>query len=107
MLNYITPRAVTTVSEQPADAVVKYNGLVYWAPQRKYSSACLIDVTEYPYDRHTCDMWFQSIANPSDNMNITAYPTSPLDLDTYLSSYKDAQEWQVMHVMAKIATTYT
>ena len=91
MLLHIHHRAVTTLREQSADAIIKYNGQVFWAPQRKYSSACLIDVTEYPYDRHTCDMWFQSIANPSANLNITTYYKSPLDLDTYLSSYQDAQ----------------
>ena len=89
-------RAETSVKEQPADIIVKYDGTNFWAPERKYSSACLIDVTEYPYDRHTCDMWFQSISNRADHLSLRPYYSAPLDLDTYLTSYKHAQEWLII-----------
>ena len=84
------------MKENAADLSVKYTGKVTWAVQRKFSSACLIDVTEYPYDRHICDMWFQSISSPSWSLNLTASEKSPLDLDTYLSSYRFSQEWDIV-----------
>ena len=86
----------TELKEQRADLSVRSDGRVFWTPQRRFSSACLIDVTEYPYDRHTCEMWFQSMSNSHNNLNLSIYNNSPLDLDTYLSSYKFSQEWDIV-----------
>ena len=76
--------------------MVKHTGKVFWAPHYQFESACLIDVTNYPYDQHSCDMWFQSMSIYSWDLDIRAYNNSPWDLETYLSSFKESQEWEVI-----------
>ncbi|PAV59737.1 hypothetical protein WR25_23714 [Diploscapter pachys] len=40
------------------DALVTYDGTVFWQPPAIYKSFCSIDVTWFPYDRQTCEMKF-------------------------------------------------
>ena len=62
-----------------------------------YASGCLIDVTDYPYDQHTCSLWFQSLGIMNAQFLIKPYTISvPFDLDTYIASYKMAKEWDLM-----------
>jgi len=87
--------AVTDVGERPADVMVNYQGGVFWSPHRMYWSACMIDVTNFPYDRHTCHMWFQSMARFSWQMDLWPYGKNALDLSTYIASFKESQEWEI------------
>ena len=71
---------------------------MFWTPHRMYNSGCLIDVTEYPYDQHTCVLWFQSLSIISSQLNLLPYTISvPFDLDTYIESYKMAQQWDLLN----------
>ena len=75
---------------------VRYNGKMFWTPHRMYASECLIDVTDYPYDQHTCSLWFQSLGIRGSRLQIRPYTISvPFDLDTYIGSYKMSKEWDV------------
>ena len=76
--------------------MVTFQGAVFWSPQRMFQSACLLDVTNFPYDRHTCHMWFQSMARYSWQLDIWPYGQSPWDLETYLASFKKSQEWEII-----------
>ena len=60
--------------------MVNHEGLVHWFPQCEYRSACLLNVREYPYDKHSCDMWFQPMAIHSHYLRLEAYDRSPWDL---------------------------
>lgn len=95
--NVVCCRAETTVEERLADIMVTYQGAVYWGPQRVYRSACLVDVTHFPFDEHECHMWFQSMSRYHWQLDISPFPSSPWDMETYLESFKESQEWEVMH----------
>jgi len=61
-----------------------------------YESACLIDLTDYPYDRQTCDMWFQSLSYSSIELDLQTYDDRGFDLDAYNNNFKKADEWEVL-----------
>ena len=56
-----TSRGETEEKEREAKCLLKHTGYVWWLVHRTHKSACLFDVTNYPFDEHTCHMWFQSI----------------------------------------------
>ena len=89
-------RASTSVAERPADIMVSSEGGVFWSPHRMYKSGCMIDIFNFPFDQHTCDLWFQSMSHFTWHLDLRAYPRSPWDLQTYLASYKDSQGWQIV-----------
>ncbi len=47
--------------EREAKCLLKSNGYTWWLVHRIHRSACLFDITNYPFDEHTCHMWFQSL----------------------------------------------
>ncbi|CAD5125167.1 DgyrCDS13410 [Dimorphilus gyrociliatus] len=82
-----------------ADLQVRSSGSVFWSPHVSYESACLIDVTNYPFDKHDCDMWFQSMSISKKKLDLNVYKyknSSAFDLDTYLGAYKESQEWEII-----------
>ncbi len=98
-------RADTKTLERTADVVIFDTGKVWWLQQHKYQSACLIDVTDYPYDQQKCDLWFQSLSNPSAKLDLQPYykplRSTSFDLDTYLSGFKRADEWEIIRNYSK------
>ena len=92
-------RAEAEVDERRPSVQVSSSGSVFWTPHAQFTSACLIDITKFPFDKHTCDMWFQSIANRGSSLELIPYTTSKhntsLDLSTYLASYKASQYWKI------------
>ncbi len=88
-------RGEPNFEESKYDLQITSNGHVFWAPYRKYKSACLIDVTNYPFDEHTCHMWFQSMANYNWNLDLHEYYKSPFELDTYISSLRHTRRWDI------------
>lgn len=54
-------RGETEEKDREAKCLLKHDGYVWWLVHRTHRSACLFDVTNYPFDEHTCHMWFQSI----------------------------------------------
>lgn len=89
-------RASTAVAERAADIMVSHEGFVFWSPHRLYKSGCLIDISNYPFDHHTCDLWFQSMSHYSWHLYLQPFPKSPWDLQTYLASYKESQGWEIV-----------
>ena len=67
---YYDERAETETDERHVDFKVNHTGGIFWTPQRVLKSACLIDVTQYPFDKHTCNMWFQFITYPSTQVTL-------------------------------------
>lgn len=88
--------ASTAVAERAADIMVSHEGFVFWSPHRLYKSGCLIDISNYPFDHHTCDLWFQSMSHYSWHLYLQPFPKSPWDLQTYLASYKESQGWEIV-----------
>ena len=70
---------------------VKHTGSVFYAPHAVYKSGCLVDLTNYPYDIQSCDLWIQSASRYSWDLELVPYKPISLDLDTYLGSFKDAK----------------
>lgn len=44
----------------PANAMVRYDGNVFWPVPTKLQSSCKVDVTYFPFDEQTCYMKFGS-----------------------------------------------
>ena len=44
----------------PANAMVSYDGNIFWPVPTKLQSSCKVDVTYFPFDRQTCRMKFGS-----------------------------------------------
>lgn len=49
-----------TVGYMPTNAMVHYNGLVFWAPPARLRSSCKVDITFFPFDQQSCLMKFGS-----------------------------------------------
>ena len=84
-------RAEAKLDTHEVDLLVKYTGRVNYFPHKVFKSGCLIDITNYPFDVQTCDLWIQSASRPTHQLGLVPYHKAPLDLDTYLGSFKDAQ----------------
>ena len=54
-----------------------------------------MDLTDYPLDTQSCDLWFQSLSLTSDNMDLQVYPPG-CDYDTMLSEFRLADEWEIV-----------
>ncbi len=89
-------RPYTEIKFRGADVTFNYTGGAFWYPQYNFYSACLIDVTNFPFDQHICDMWFQSMSKFSTDVDLRSYPNSPLDMETYLSSFEKSQNWRII-----------
>ena len=82
-------RGESIVKERYYGVSVGYAGTMFWVVHRVYKSACHVDLSNYPYDSHTCDLWFQSLVNPTADLDPVVYgPSPPFDLSTYLGSYE-------------------
>ena len=77
--------------ERTVELQVKYTGRVYYVPHRVFKSGCLVDLTDYPFDVQTCDLWIQSASRYSWTLSLQPWYYAPLDLDTYLSSFKKSK----------------
>lgn len=75
--------------------MASYNGTMLWTPHHEFISGCIIDASDYPFDQHTCIMWFQTISDTSRNFNLELYEKSPLDLSTTLHSYRVTTAWKI------------
>ena len=78
-------RAETDIKARTADLLIFSTGGIFWITHKVFKSACLFDVTDYPFDQHECHLWFQSLSYQSKKLNPNAMI---FDLDTYLSDFK-------------------
>ena len=84
-------RAEADLDEVQVSLQVKHTGRVFYVPHAVYKSGCLVDLTNYPYDVQSCDLWIQSASRYSWDIKLQPYSPTALDLDTYLGSFKDAK----------------
>ena len=97
-------RAQTAVDERLADVLIHSNGGVFWISHKNFQSACIVDLTHYPYDIHTCDLWFQSLVYPSNEVILEVYSPG-IDLETQLSSFRESDEWEVVANSSEVIHT--
>ena len=82
-------------------AVIDYNGTVRWVPHQIFKSSCSLDVTNYPFDRQDCNMWFGSWTYTHREVDIyMAFPEG-IDLSTFQSDYKESSEWDILNTIAE------
>ena len=82
--------------QQNVDVKIRYDGMVFWTPKRRYRSECFLDLTNYPYDQHSCSIWIQSLAGMESQIDLQLYgvinPTSATwDLETYMESHANTK----------------
>ena len=88
-------RAKTILDEDTAEVVVRDDGRVFWLAHKTFESACHIDLTYFPFDKHTCDMWFQSMVYKSKNLALDIYLPG-VDFETQLSGFRESDEWEIL-----------
>ena len=86
----------TDRDEKPQDVLLRHDGQAFWTPQRRYATECFLDLTNYPYDRHRCHIWIQSLAGMSKHLDLRLYgelmeDSATWDLETYMNSKADTQ----------------
>ena len=64
-------RAETDSSLRDTLTSIHYNGTVLWVPHQKLKSSCSIDVTNFPFDRQKCHMWFGSWTYTKEDLNLS------------------------------------
>ncbi|ELT90893.1 hypothetical protein CAPTEDRAFT_214558 [Capitella teleta] len=92
---YNVNTAVATMKSRTTMVSVKYTGFMFWTPHHEFIVGCVIDAKAYPFDEHTCSMWFQQVADKSTSFDLQPYHNSPLDLSTSLQNFRQAQGWDV------------
>ena len=90
--------------ERLGDVVIHSNGKVFWISHKAFQSACIIDLTHYPHDIQTCDLWFQSLVYPDDDVFLEVYPPG-IDLQTQLSGFRETDEWEVVANISAVIRT--
>ncbi|KAL1007194.1 hypothetical protein UPYG_G00083300 [Umbra pygmaea] len=72
-------------------AVVKYDGTITWTPPANYKSACIIDVTFFPFDLQNCSMKFGSWTYDGSQVDILLE-----DFHVDKRDYFDNGEWEIV-----------
>ncbi|XP_010877185.1 neuronal acetylcholine receptor subunit alpha-5 isoform X1 [Esox lucius] len=72
-------------------AVVKYDGTIIWTPPANYKSACIIDVTFFPFDLQNCSMKFGSWTYDGSQVDIFLE-----DFHVDKRDYFDNGEWEIV-----------
>ncbi|XP_060601913.1 neuronal acetylcholine receptor subunit alpha-3-like [Ruditapes philippinarum] len=49
-----------TAGFMPINAMVDYNGTVFWPPPARLKSSCKVDITYFPFDHQVCELKFGS-----------------------------------------------
>ena len=81
---------------------VEKSGLVTWKPYQVFESACIADVTLFPFDRTTCDLKFVVWSNTKDLVNLTKG-----EIGTNMDLFEDSAEWSVLSAVAADYVTST
>ncbi|XP_038855285.1 neuronal acetylcholine receptor subunit alpha-5 [Salvelinus namaycush] len=72
-------------------AVVKYDGTITWTQPANYKSACIIDVTFFPFDLQNCSMKFGSWTYDGSQVDILLE-----DFHVDKRDYFDNGEWEIV-----------
>ncbi len=80
---------------------VENTGKVIWMPAVKYTSACMVDMLEYPFDVQTCKMKFGSWAYDINKIDIEfSYEKNQIDMNEYVPN----TEWEILNNTAEKTT---
>ena len=69
----------------PSNAMISFDGTVFWSPPARMRSSCKVDITFFPFDKQKCKMKFGSwtydqaqvdIVNKSDLIDLSNYITN-------------------------------
>ncbi|XP_050402291.1 neuronal acetylcholine receptor subunit alpha-10 [Patella vulgata] len=77
----------------PANAMVEFNGNIFWPVPTKMQSSCKVDVTFFPFDIQVCKMKFGSWTYDGFQVDMTNR-TSEVDLTNYVNN----GEWGLISV---------
>ncbi|XP_052283564.1 neuronal acetylcholine receptor subunit alpha-10-like [Dreissena polymorpha] len=77
----------------PANAMVKYDGNIFWPIPTKLQSSCKVDVTYFPFDEQECYMKFGSWTYDGFQVDITNR-TEKVDLSNYVNN----GEWELLNI---------
>ncbi|XP_045564449.1 neuronal acetylcholine receptor subunit alpha-5 isoform X3 [Salmo salar] len=72
-------------------AVVRYDGTITWTQPANYKSACIIDVTFFPFDLQNCSMKFGSWTYDGSQVDILLE-----DFHVDKRDYFDNGEWEIV-----------
>ncbi|CAD5112797.1 DgyrCDS2007 [Dimorphilus gyrociliatus] len=81
--------------------MVQYTGELTWVPHQIFKSSCSIDVTNFPFDKQKCHMWFGSWTHSRREIDIELSFPEGIDLSTFQSDYKDSSEWDIVNPEAE------
>ncbi|KAJ6653653.1 hypothetical protein lerEdw1_008841 [Lerista edwardsae] len=86
------------------NALVSYDGLVYWLPPAIYRSACSIVVTYFPFDWQNCSMVFQSQTYSAHEINLLLKKEEDETIEWIFidpEAFTENGEWAIKHRPAK------
>uniref|UniRef100_A0A8B9IB55 Cholinergic receptor nicotinic beta 2 subunit n=2 Tax=Anser brachyrhynchus TaxID=132585 RepID=A0A8B9IB55_9AVES len=77
-----------------SNAVISYDGSIFWLPPAIYKSACKIEVKHFPFDQQNCKMKFGS----------WTYDKAKIDLENMehhvdLKDYWESGEWAIINAI--------
>ncbi len=73
---------------------VDYTGKVIWLPLLKYTSACKLDMLEYPFDIQTCHMTFGSWGYDNTKIDMAFINNKQ---EVIMDSYMENTEWEIIN----------
>ena len=68
--------------------VVLHDGTMSWYPHTIFHSSCSIDVTNFPFDKQFCHMWFGSWTHNSEELDLKMAFDGVIDTSTFQTDYK-------------------
>ncbi|XP_021375385.1 neuronal acetylcholine receptor subunit alpha-10-like [Mizuhopecten yessoensis] len=69
----------------PINAMVKYNGEIFWSPPTRLRSSCKVDITYFPFDSQICKLKFGSWTYPKAQVDLVNM-SGLVDLTTYTTN---------------------
>lgn len=60
MLIYLNSADDFTTGYMPSNAMVSFEGGIFWSPPARLLSSCKVDITYFPFDEQVCDLKFGS-----------------------------------------------
>ena len=89
------------MNERSADVILSSEGAAFWVSHKTFESACLMDLTYYPFDEQSCVLWFQSLTSNSEKLVLEIYPPG-FDIKTLLSDFREADTWEITASSAEV-----
>lgn len=85
-------------------AVVFSHGLVFYSPQARVRSRCVMDMTKFPYDQQRCSIKLGSFTYDGFRLNLSMFQTE--NNNTFdMSAYEANREWHIASTTSNLITT--